>query len=97
MRVIEENLRSRIRKLEVELKVLRENELPHLNERISELEELIKRKRSPKEFYEGLIGVLSLLSFICVFSTVTGFFSLTLGSFLSAACLIALLLFVIAR
>jgi len=74
---------------------------PHLGERISKLESLIEGKRftspSTKHLYDGLIGVLSLLSFVSIFSTVTGFFSLILGGFLSAICLIALSLFVVAR
>jgi len=121
MSAVEEDLRRKIKKLEAEMKHLRENELPHLDKRISELENLIKSSFSPpyldkkiseleslikgkrftspstKHLYDGLIGVLSLLSFVSIFSTVTGFFSLTLGVFLSAACLIALLLFVVAR
>jgi len=121
MSAVEEDLRRKIKNLEAEIKYLRENELPHLDKRISELENLIKPSFSPpyldktiseleklikgkgfmspstKHLYDGLIGVLFLLSFVSVFSTVTGFFSLTLGGFLSATCIIALLLFVVAR
>ena len=47
--------------------------------------------------YDGFIGILSLLSFVCLFSTVTGFFSLPLGALLSIASLTSLFLFLITR